>query len=298
MALERDQLLQDVRGHPVTFIPGKRSLSRMSGDWPSPFPGKGYEPMSYRDFEIGDDPRRVNLAASARRSKLTIVERIALSEFIILIVIDDSDSMRVRRKWDTQMAAALLLLYSAWKAETTFGIAIRNTSGLRSLGLGLGSRHFHRLEGILWDLLDNNIAGIPKGRQQPISRCMPVNSMMLFCSDFLDERGNPTSMDSLLHAIRRYDFVPVIIQDELEFTFPSIPTRTAVPFSNPETGLERDSWISPEISASIRTAHERRFQGLTRSFMERNAPAIHLSTPDVSGMRRRIDAHFRRRHGT
>lgn len=298
MALERNQLLTEVRRRPVTFIPGKKSLSRMPGDWSSPFSGKGYEPVGYRDYALGDDPRRINLVASARRGRPTIVERIALREFNIMIVADDSASMRVRRKWDVQIAAVLLLLYSAWKAETTFGIAVWTGTGVKSFGLGLGSRHFYRLQRMLWAMQAGGGAGLVKGSGRSLSRCLPANSMMLFCSDFLDEHGNAVCVRDFSHPIRRYDFVPIIIQDELEYSFPAIPMRTAVPLRNPETGVERDTWLSPAVAASIRAAHEHRFRQLTDSFIERDARAIHLDTADVSTMSRRIDTYFRRRRGT
>jgi uncharacterized protein (DUF58 family) len=298
MPFEQKQLLLKVRGRPVTFIPGKKSLSRLPGDWSSPFSGQGYEPMGYRDFALGDDPRRINLAATARRGQPTIVERIALREFNILIVIDASGSMRVREKWEIQMAAATLLLYSAWKAETSFGIAVSHGADVVSFGIGLGSRHFHRLQRTLGQMISAKSDSLPNGRRLPLSRCLPVNSMMLFCSDFLDTNGRMRSSNHLAHAIRRYDFVPIVIQDELECSFPAIKTRTVVPLKNPETGAERDTWLSPEIAVSIKNAHEHRFRELVRMFLEKDVHAIHLKSPNIASMSNRIDAYFRRRIGT
>ena len=297
MPFEQKQLLLEVRGRPVTFIPGKKSVSRLPGDWSSPFSGQGYEPMGYRDFTLGDDPRRINLAATARRGRSTIVERIALREFNILIVIDASASMRVREKWEIQMAAATLQPYSAWKAEISFGIAVSQGADVVSLGIGLGSRHFHRLQRQLRQLISAKTDYLPSGKRLPLSRCLPVNSMMLFCSDFLDGQGRARTSHYLAHAIRRYDFVPIVIQDELDVSFPAIPARTVVPLKNPETGVERDTWLSPEIAVSIKSAHEHRFRELLRLFLNKGVHAIHLKSPNIASMSSRIDAFFRRRIG-
>jgi hypothetical protein len=120
---------------------------------------------------------------------------------------------------------------------------------------------------------------------------------MLFCSDFLDKSGKAICVRDFSHPIRRYDFVPIIIQDDLEYSFPAIPLCTAVPLRNPETGVEKDTWLSPAAAASIRAAHENRFRQLADSFIERDVRAIHLDTADVPTMSRQIDGYFRRRCG-
>jgi uncharacterized protein (DUF58 family) len=105
--LDRRQLLHSIRGRPVTFVPGKKVVSTAPGEWTSPYEGKGYEPLGYRDFEIGDDPRRINIPATARRGELTIVERVALRDFKIMVIIDSSPSMKVREKQDILIGVAV-----------------------------------------------------------------------------------------------------------------------------------------------------------------------------------------------
>ena len=65
--------------------------------------------MGYRDFVMGDDPRRINLPASARRCTPTIVERVALREPQVLAVVDRSAAVGVRDHRACQVAAAALL---------------------------------------------------------------------------------------------------------------------------------------------------------------------------------------------
>ena len=296
--LARKQLLLEIQRRPVTFVPGKKVVSILPGDWTSPFEGKGYEPLGYRDFELGDDPRRINLPASTSRGQPTIISRAALREFKIMVVIDDSNSMRMREKWDIQIKLASLLLYSAFQAETSFGLGIKTRTRIRSLGLGIGSRHFYHLYRKLWNLLSGKISDTAKGREVHLSRCLPPNAMLLYCSDFLGGDGEIVAVRRLSRAARHFDFVPIIIQDELEYSFPQISASTLVPFINPETGLGKEAWISPAIAQSIRAVHEARFNELTELLSRHGVRPLHLNSANLETMSAHLDLYFRRRKGT
>ncbi|MBT8098731.1 MAG: DUF58 domain-containing protein, partial [Gammaproteobacteria bacterium] len=113
--MEGKRLLSEIRGRPIDLVPGRKVISVSPGEWTSPFEGKGFEPRGYRDFELGDSPRAIHLPTSARRGTPTIVERVALRDFKLMIVVDLSPSMLVRRKPVIQHEAAALLLYAAWQ---------------------------------------------------------------------------------------------------------------------------------------------------------------------------------------
>ena len=296
--MDSKQLLHDVRGRPVSFVPGKKVVSIAPGEWTSPFEGKGYEPLGYRDFEIGDDPRRINLPATARRGQPTIVERVALRDFKSMVVVDHSPSMLVRDKLEIQLGAAALLLYSAWQSETTYGLAVRTPYGVSSFGMGIGSRHFYHLYRRLLGVFDDAAKDPLKGtRRMPLSRCLPPNAMFIYCSDFLDSTGKLVDLGMLKRAVQRYDFIPVIIQDEFESSFPVIPHGTFIAFSNPETGEREEAWISPDMARNIRAVHEQRFAGLVQSLGVPGSRSIHLDAADVRQSASRIDSFFRRRSG-
>jgi uncharacterized protein (DUF58 family) len=292
--LDARALLRQIRYRPVTLVPRKRVVSLQPGEWPSPFEGKGFEPLRFRDFAMGDDPRRVHVPTSTRRRKPTIIERVALRDLRVMVVVDPSPSMRVRSKADVQLAAAALLLYSAWQAETTFGLAVQRGPVIQAFGLGIGSRHFHRLYRTLWDLFTESERG-PAGRRMPLSRSLPPNAMLLYCSDFLAPHGAPADLRAFRKTVRRFDFVPIVIQDEFESSFPAIPAGTFLRVSNPETGERDEVWISPAEAMKIRALHESRFEQVTTGLARGSSHCIHLSTPDVHAIVRSIDGFFQRR---
>jgi uncharacterized protein (DUF58 family) len=296
--MDRKQLLHDIRARPVNFVPGKRVVSIAPGEWTSPYEGKGYEPLGYRDFEIGDDPRRINIPATARRGVTTIVERVALRDFKIMVVVDCSPSMWVREKLDIQLGAVGLLLYSALQSETTFGLASINNGSVSSFGMGIGAKHFYNLFRRLTNLFFDDPSKALKGtRKLPLSRCLPPNAMLIYCSDFLQADGNLTDLAFLRRRVQRYDFIPVIIQDNFEYSFPIVPYGTFLNFANPETGNSDEAWITPKSSGNIQKLHEFRYQNLVTELGPIGTRSIHLSTPDILKTGEIIGKFFRRRVG-
>ena len=288
-------LLQEIRSHPIDLVPGKTVISINPGEWTSPFEGKGFEPRGYRDFALGDNPRLIHMPTSARRGVPTVVERVALRDFKVMVVIDITASMSLRSKLLTQHEAAATLLNAAWQAETTFGLAVRGQDGMRSFGLGIGSRHFYRSFRTLWNLCSHNQAPTPGGCAILLRRCLPPNAMLLYCSDFLNDDGGISGVPDLLYAVRRYDFVPIVIQDALEYSFPCLRHASLIPFANPETGGRADLWVSPGSAEEIAKQHETRFSQLLGMFARHDIRHLHLRKPGVDESRVAIDRFFRHR---
>jgi uncharacterized protein (DUF58 family) len=293
--VDAKQVLRDVRRRPVKFIPAKPAVSIFPGEWPSPFEGKGFEPRRFRDFTLGDNPRHVHLPTSARRGVPTIVERVALRDVKIMVAIDLSPSMLVRQKLAIQFAATALLLYSAWKSETTFGFAVHDGGTLNSYGLGIGSRHFYRLYRQLYRILLGEGGKKPNGQNITLSGVLPSNAILFYCSDFLQADGELIELQALWKTVGRYDFIPVVVQDGLEYSFPVMPGGGFIPFANPETGRREELWISLRRADEIRQVHHNRFETLTSSLNRRGVRPIHLDTANVQEVGKRIDLFFRQR---
>lgn len=291
--MEGRSLLSEIRGRPIDLVPGRRVISISPGEWTSPFEGKGFEPRGYRDFELGDSPRAIHLPTSARRGTLTIVERVALRDFKIMIVIDLSPSMLVRRKPVIQHEAAALLLYAAWKLETTFALAVRTADGIHSYGAGIGSRHFYRSFQILWRTCTSDAELRLHGSRIHLRRCLPPNAMLIYCSDFLDAGGGTQDLENMLRLVCRYDFVPIIIQDDLEFSFPRVSEPSLITFVNPETRDSEDIWVSPQAAARIAARHEERFAAVTSQLSKRDIKFIHLAEQGVDAAFDTIGGFFR-----
>jgi hypothetical protein len=166
---------------------------------------------------------------------------------------------------------------------------------MQAFGLGIGSRHFHRLYRTLWGVFSREGGRRPAGRRMPLGRFLPPNAMLLYCSDFLAPTGAPADLRALGKTVRRYDFVPIVIQDEFEYSFLQISSGTFLRVSNPETGQREEMWIPPAEARGIGAVHEARLREVTALLGRGGTSCIHLTTPNVHDIVRRIDRFFQRR---
>lgn len=292
--MQGKRLLAEVSRRPLALVPARPVTGVNPGGWASPREGRGYEPRGYRDFVMGDNPRQLHMPTSARRGVATVVERVALTELTILVVVDLSASIQQRSKPRIQHEAAALLLHAAWQAETTFALAAWTPSGLRRARFGIGLRHFYRTFNLLWQLCSNVDPDFVGRRLHP-ERCLPTGGVLMWLSDFLDDDGGIEGAGRLLRGVRHYDFLPVVIQDELEYGFPELPVATLVNVANPETGRREDAWIDSGGAAELAERHAGRFAGLLCEFSRRDLQHVHLAEPGVDGIRARLASCFRQR---
>ena len=106
----RREILRYLSHQPVPIKPKRLAISQLSGEWTSPYSGKGFEFRSHRPYQLGDDLRAINMAMSIRSRKRMVVERIATRDISLFVLIDCSLSMGIRHKADMLLATALMLL--------------------------------------------------------------------------------------------------------------------------------------------------------------------------------------------
>src|SRR5262249_14273359 len=133
------------------------------------------------------------------------------------------------------------------------------------------------------------------GEHASLANALPSNAMLVYCSDFLQADGDLIELQALWKAVRRYDFIPVVVQDELEYSFPVMPGGSFIPFAKPERGRREEPWISRGRPEEIREFHRNRLETLTASLSKRGMRTIHLDTANVQEVGRRIDLFFRQR---
>ncbi len=203
--------------------------------------------------------------------------------------------MKNRQKLLVAHEAAAVMLYAAWQAETTFGLAVKNEHGIHSYGLGIGSRHFYRTFLRLWQLCSQDPNPKPSGPNIHLRRCLPPNAMLVYCSDFLPSPDHPNELEGLMRAVARYDFLPIIVQDELEYSFPVPRHGSLIGFGDPDSGASQEFWVSRRIAKEIAGRHEARFAAILGQFRKRDIKHVHLFRPGVESTRAAINAFFRRR---
>ena len=291
----RSEIVRSIGRRPVPITPLRPAIQQTSGEWLSRQAGEGLDFRTYRSYNLGDDPRSVHLATTIRTGEQTVIERVALRDLCLLVVLDCSPSMAVRRKADMLLAAALIMIYSGVRMEMRVGAVIAEEDGYLSLGMGSGQRFASRLLARVEDVCRSAGAGnesLPALRRVPLKRLLPPGGILMYMSDFLDEGGEVRAFPAFAGAVRRYDFIPVVIQDEFECSFPELHDDTLMEFVDPETGVLQDVWLSPEERARLRSLHEERFRRLEHMFHAHGARPIHIGEPGIGHVYTAMNRYF------
>ncbi|MGK0296721.1 MAG: hypothetical protein ACI9XC_000313 [Gammaproteobacteria bacterium] len=291
----RNDVLRYLGQRPIPITPNRLATSQFSGEWTSPYSGKGMDFRSHRAYELGDDPRSINMSMSLRSGKRMVVERIATRDISIFVLIDCSASMGIRRKADILLATSLMLLYSGVKMEMRVGAALLTDQGFHGLGIGMGYRHASRL----FDQVEQACTSVSIGSTLPVkfssyglSRLVPTGCILLYVSDFLNQQGFPQSSLPLSLNVNRYDYIPVVVQDEFEFSFPDMTDSTMIELIDPETNSVRPVWFGKSERKLIKTLHQKRFAEINDSFSDRGLNFVHISEPEIEKAHHSLSSFF------
>ncbi len=115
---------------PASLDP-RRALAAL-GVRPARPRGAGSEFESLRDYVAGDDPRRIDWAATARRDRLVVRQHRHERHHIVLVALDASRLMGARvgerTKLDCAIDAALALIYAGLEAGDRIALAVFDQS--------------------------------------------------------------------------------------------------------------------------------------------------------------------------
>ena len=291
----REDILRRLTRRPIPITPKRPATSQLSGEWTSPYTGKGLDFRSHRPYQLGDDLRTVHMATSVRTGQNMVVDRIALRDVSLVVVLDCTASMGVRNKADMLLASALMMIYSAVSMEMRVGAALLLKDGYHRIGIGSGRRHALRL----FDGVEQICASMKQGSQLRMDypktdahRLLAAGGVMLYLSDFIDTRGYACEYANFSAEARRYDFIPVVIQDEFEYSFPDLPDETMLEFANPETGRTVPLWLGQTEKTRIRSLHEQRFEQLRQTFSGHGLQFIHVNNPSVDDIQQTLTRFF------
>ncbi|NNE38389.1 MAG: DUF58 domain-containing protein [Gammaproteobacteria bacterium] len=291
----REDICRFLANRPVPITPSRLATSQISGEWTSPYTGKGMDFRSHRAYQLGDDPRSINMAMSVRAKKRMVVERIATRDISVFILLDCSPSMGIRDKAMILKTIALMILYSASMMEMRVGAAILNDNGYSHLGLGMGTRHTLRMMDIIEELCDVVSTNQPLDYEitpHGLHKQLPAGCILMYISDWLDRKGNPIQQPPFMANSRKFDLVPVIIQDEFEFSFPKLPGNSMLELGDAETGEMCPLWLDNREVEKLKRLNENRFERIQEGFHDRGLNFIHVSNPQIDLVHQSLSNYF------
>ncbi|MBQ4493226.1 MAG: DUF58 domain-containing protein [Elusimicrobiaceae bacterium] len=219
--MQTSDILKRVRQ--IEFKTGKLVRETFAGQYLSVFKGQGIEFAEVRQYIAGDDIRSIDWNVSARTGNTYVKKFNEERELSVIIACDVSASEYFGSKGNLKAQAAIELAsvfaFSAIKNNDKVGLLLFSDKVELYIPPRKGKRHVLR---IIRELL----AFEPKRKNTDISlalstliRLIKRQGILLFISDFLDENYER----SFKLAARKFDLIPVLIEDPLEFKFPNLP---------------------------------------------------------------------------
>lgn len=194
-------------------------------------PGPGLDFRDHRPYAPGDDLRRLDWKAVARRDRLVLRQTESEDELPLALLVDGGAGMSYGQGGARKFSAASALAASlAWVA-TAQGDPVAFAIGGASIGTEASlrpRRTTDALELLAKLLKEHHPAGITPWSEviAHASRILPPRSLVIVFSDFLDPGGEGLSSDdeallsglqSLRNRQHEVALVQVLHRDELEF---------------------------------------------------------------------------------
>jgi uncharacterized protein (DUF58 family) len=255
------------------LIPRRRVLGLPFGGLHSMRRGLGSDVAGSRPYQPGDDIDRIDWNASARLSLARGTEEFVVREHFadeaprVVVLCDRRPSMSVfgadwpwLRKPEAIRQAATVIGDSAVAARGLLGYFDEGDGGAywhppRSTH-ELGPVDIERPFEAPADTLARGLEFLVGQR-----RDLPAGTFIFILSDFLEQ---PSHDDWLRALERRWELVPVVIQDPVwEQSFPDVG-GTVVPFADPETGRVTLVRFFESEASQRRDANEHRLRELLR----------------------------------
>ncbi|TQM03967.1 uncharacterized protein DUF58 [Pseudonocardia kunmingensis] len=217
-------------------------------------PGPGSEPGEARDYQPGDDVRRMDWAVTARTTEPHVRETVADRELETWVVLDLSASLdfgtAACEKRDLAIAALAAVTHLTRGGGNRIGVIVATGEKVVRIPARGGMVHAQGMlrrvastpraaEGTRGDLA----AAIEQLRRPPRRRGLAV-----VISDFL---GEPEWERALRALSARHELLAVEVLDPREVELPDVGT---VVLADPETGRQREVTITPLLAREFAAA--------------------------------------------
>ena len=185
--------------------------------------GSSVEFAEYRDYQFGDDPRRVDWRLFARTDRVHVKQFEEETQMRVFLVLDTSGSMDFRsrpgalRKIEFARIALAAIGLVAQRQRDAFGLALAGTELAGFLPPRSSAAHWRKLVGRLDTVTPAGQASLA-GTLGALAELIPARSLVVIASDFYDESA---VLEPALRRLRydRHDLVGLHVLDPQEIDF-------------------------------------------------------------------------------
>jgi len=250
----------------------------MAGQYHSVFKGRGMDFDEVREYQAGDEVRRIDWNVTARTGVTHIKKYVEEREMTVLLLIDASASGSLgsvsQSKRELAAELAGVLAFSAIRNNDKVGALLFTDGAEKYLRPAKGRTHVLRLiTQVLTYQPASRGTNLAKALQH-IDHAISRRAVVFLISDFMDQGYER----ALKICARKHDLIAVPIVDAAERALPDLGWIT---FEDAETGevVEFNS-ADPNARAAFRTAAEERIATLRRSFRRSGLDAIEVQTDE------------------
>ncbi|MCQ2410913.1 MAG: DUF58 domain-containing protein [Elusimicrobiaceae bacterium] len=263
--MDTAEILKKVRQ--IEIKTGRLVSETFAGEYLSTFKGQGIEFSEVREYIPGDDVRAIDWNVTARTHIPYIKKYNEERELTLIIACDVSASQHFgsAERLKQQSAAELTALFalSALKNNDKVGLLLFSDKVELYVPPRKGRKHILRLirEVVAFEP-QHTATDIGLGLET-INKVIKRQGILLLISDFLA----PTASFAkpLRLAAKKFDLIPIILQDKLERKFPSL--AACVEIHDPETNqTDLISLSSGEVNDALQQFHREHDTRLRRLF--------------------------------
>lgn len=229
--MDRSDILKKKRR--IEFYTKLKTLASLAGDWNSSFEGEGSDLSEIREYQPGDDIRKIDWKTTAKMDQFYMKTFLAERDLTIMLILDQSRSMffgsLYKKKEEIQATLSGLLALSALLKNNQVGF-IGFTSQVETYIPPQRGR------AQLWKIIDAILAE-PESQGTNLKCALDwlgtkiKKGLVFIISDFFI---NPKDFELLRYVKKQHDLVPIIIEDQRELELPE--GRGLVRLQDMETG--------------------------------------------------------------
>jgi len=269
----------------------------LGGRHRSPQKGSSVEFAEYRDYQLGDDLRRVDWRLFARSDRLHVKQYEEEAQLRVFTVLDASASMDFssRRgalnKLDYARLALAGIATLAYRQGDAFGLGVAGADLADFLRARSTSPHWHTFIGRLENFRPQRQTALARVLEA-LAELIPPRSLVVIASDFYEE---PPALAAALSRLRYdgHDLIGLQVLDPMELDFDLDQTGI---WLDAETGARQDL-----DAAAVRAGYLQRFgqfcAGLAEQFRAAGGDWVQLRTdqPPIAALAAYVAARRERR---
>jgi uncharacterized protein (DUF58 family) len=248
----------------------------MAGQYHSVFKGRGMDFDEVREYQPGDEVRRIDWNVTARTGIPHIKKYVEEREMTVMLLIDASASggtgsvSQSKRELAAELAA--VFAFSAIHNNDKVGLLLFTDGAERYIQPGKGRKHVLRLISQVLTYEPANPGTNLTSALQHIHRALSRRALIFLISDFMDENFER----ALKITGRHHDLIAVPVLDGSELALPDVGWIT---FEDAETGeVVEMNTADPAARSAFEQAARERVKRLRRLLRQSGLDSIEVQT--------------------